>query len=63
MYTWGDSSSGKLGYLEANLTQYTPKIIPVLKGKFANCICLGFQMTVISTSSYENSLVNYSLVN
>ena len=63
MFSWGDTSSGKLGYLEGNLTQNTPRLIQVLKGKFSNCVSLGFQMTVISTSAYENSLVNLSKIN
>jgi hypothetical protein len=63
MFTWGDTSSGKLTYLESNLTQVTPRLVQVLKGKYANHMCLGFQMTVISTSSYENSLVNISKIN
>ena len=54
MFTWGDTSSGKLTYLESNLTQVTPRLVQVLKGKYANHLCLGFQMTVISSSSYEN---------
>jgi hypothetical protein len=60
MLSWGDTASGKLAYIEGNMTQITPRLIQVLKGKYANCISLGFQMTVISTSSYENSLVNLS---
>lgn len=63
MLTWGDTSSGKLGYFEGNMTQGFPRLIQVLKGKYANQISLGFQMSVISTSSYENSLVNISSLN
>jgi alpha-tubulin suppressor-like RCC1 family protein len=63
MFTWGDTSSGKLGYFEGNLTQTVPRIIQGLKGKYANNVSLGFQMTVISTSSFENSLVNISNIN
>ncbi len=59
MFTWGDTSSGKLGYLEGNLIQNIPKIIQRLKGKFSNCVSMGFQMTVISTSTYENYLNNF----
>jgi hypothetical protein len=58
MFTWGDTSSGKLTYIEGNLSQVTPRLVQVLKGKFPNYVCLGFQMTVMSTSSFENSLVN-----
>jgi hypothetical protein len=58
MYTWGDTASGKLCYNESNFTQNVPRIIQILKGKYANCISLGFQMTVVSSSSYENSLLN-----
>ncbi len=57
MLTWGDTSSGKLGYYEGNMTQTTPRLIQSLKGKYPNQVALGFGMTVISTSSYENSLV------
>ena len=57
MLTWGDTSNGKLGYFEGNMTQLTPRIIQGLKGKYPNQIALGFGMTVISTSSLENSLV------
>ncbi len=56
MFTWGDSSSGKLGYFEGNTTQPVPRIIQTLKGKYANQLCLGFQMTIISTSSFESSI-------
>jgi len=59
MYSWGDTSSGKLGYVEGNLIQNNPRIIRVLKGKYPNYVSLGFQMTVISSSSYENYLKNY----
>jgi hypothetical protein len=58
MYSWGDTSSGKLGYTEGNFIQNIPRIIQGFKGKFANHISLGFQMTVISTSSYEESIVS-----
>ncbi len=57
MFTWGDTSSGKLTYIEGNLSQVTPRLVQVLKGKFPNHVGLGFQMTVMSTSSFENSLV------
>lgn len=57
IYTWGDSTSGKLGYAEGNLISKQPRLIQVCKGKYANCIGIGPQMTVISMSSYENSIV------
>lgn len=56
MYSWGDTSSGKLGYIEGNFTQTTPRSIQILKGKYASFVTLGFQMTIIATSAYENSL-------
>lgn len=60
MYSWGDASSGKLGYIEGNLSINAPKLIQCLKGKFCNSLALGQQMTVISTSNAENSLNNKS---
>ncbi len=57
LLTWGDTSSGKLGYFEGNMIQPTPRLIQGLKGKYPNQIGMGFGMTVISTSSYENSLI------
>jgi alpha-tubulin suppressor-like RCC1 family protein len=50
LYTWGDSSCGKLAYNEGGLSVDKPKIVQALKGKYADNICLGFQMTVITTS-------------
>lgn len=60
MYTWGDTASGKLTYYEGNFSQNQPKLVQALRGKYANCIGLGSQMTIISTSSFENSIVNIS---
>jgi hypothetical protein len=57
LMTWGDTSNGKLGYVENNLSQNVPRNIQVLKGKFANYVCLGNNLTIISTSICENSLV------
>lgn len=57
MLTWGDSSNGKLGYFEGNMTQTSPRIIQCMKGKYPNQIGLGYGMTVISTSSLENSIL------
>lgn len=59
MYTWGDTASGKLGYYEGNMIQNNPRIIQILKGKYPNYISLGFQMTVISTSTYDNYMNNF----
>jgi hypothetical protein len=63
MLSWGDTSSGKLGYIENNMIQVVPKTIQVLKGKYPNIVALGFQMTVISTSPYENSICHDFLNN
>jgi hypothetical protein len=58
MLTWGDCSNGKLGYKE-DKTQVIPKSIDYLRGKYPNCIGLGSNLTVISTTSnYENSISN-----
>jgi hypothetical protein len=63
MFSWGDTSSGKLGYVEGNFTQTSPRSIQILKGKYASYITMGFQMTVIATSTYENSLCNLAIIN
>lgn len=51
--TWGDASGGKLGYNEEHFSQTTPKVIFSLKQKCVNKVCLGFQMSVITTGKYE----------
>lgn len=63
MFSWGDTSSGKLGFVEGNFTQTQPRSIQILKGKYASYVTLGFQMTVIATSSFENSLSNLANIN
>jgi hypothetical protein len=53
LYGWGDSSSGKLTFNENGLSISKPKLVQALKGKLADNLCLGFQMTVISTSTTQ----------
>ena len=56
--SWGDASSGKLGYDEEHFTQTTPKVILNLKEKCVNKIGLGFQMSVIATGRYNGSVID-----
>lgn len=56
LYSWGDTTSGKLGYSEGNLSINIPKEIQTLKGKNVNFIALGELITAISTSTLENSI-------
>ena len=56
--SWGDASSGKLGYDEEHFTQTTPKVILNLKEKCVNKIGLGFQMSVITTGRYNGSVMD-----
>jgi alpha-tubulin suppressor-like RCC1 family protein len=55
MYAWGDSSSGKLTFNEGGLAISKPKQVMTLKGKIPDNVCLGVQMTVISTSISSSS--------
>ncbi len=57
LYSWGDASCGKLGYDEGGLSVSSPKLIQQLKGKYVDMVSLGFQITVISTSTFENSII------
>ena len=57
VYTWGNTASGKLGYFEDKFTQDTPKEILGMKIKCINNVCLGYQLTVISSGKYEDSLL------
>ncbi len=54
--TWGDATSGKLGYNEDHLSQSIPKEILALKEKCVNYVCLGFQMSIIVTGSSKKAL-------
>ena len=57
VYTWGDSTSGKLGYNEEHLSQMAPKIVMSLKQKCVTSVGLGAQMSVVITGEYENSVI------
>ena len=57
VYTWGNTANGKLGYYEDKFTQDTPKEILGMKIKCINNVCLGYQLTVISSGKYEDSLL------
>ena len=57
VYTWGDSTSGKLGYNEEHLSQMVPKIVMSLKQKCVISVGLGAQMSVVITGEYENSVL------
>lgn len=57
IYSFGDTANGKLGYPDTNLSNFKPRLIQLLKGKYANVISLGSQFSVVSTSSQKNSLL------
>ena len=57
VYTWGNTTNGKLGYYEDKFTQEVPREILGLKIKCINNVCLGYQMTVIATGQEQDSLV------
>ena len=57
VYTWGNTANGKLGYFEDKFTQDTPREILGMKIKCINKVCLGYQMTVIVTGKYSDSLI------
>jgi alpha-tubulin suppressor-like RCC1 family protein len=57
LYSWGDASSGKLGYDDGSLSVCFPKLVQQIKGKYVDMVSLGYQTTIISTSTYENSIV------
>ena len=57
VYTWGNTTNGKLGYFEDKFTQEIPREILGLKIKCINNVCLGYQMTVIATGQEQDSLV------
>ncbi len=57
MYSWGDNSYGKLTLMEMTQNINYPRILQILKGKYVTEIALGYYMTIIGTSSYENSII------
>lgn len=59
--TWGDSSSGKLGYNEEHLSQYNPKLVLDLQQKCVTKVGLGAQMTVIATGDVEISVIKNNI--
>lgn len=59
VYSWGDTSSGKLGYITGLSTQNTPKIIPFLKCKNISHISTGPIQTALVTSHYDESLLGH----
>jgi alpha-tubulin suppressor-like RCC1 family protein len=63
LYTWGDTSHGKLGYVTGVSTQKTPKTIPFLNSKNISNVFCGPNQTAIMTSTFDNSLVsNYTTI-
>lgn len=63
VYSWGDTSQGKLGYVTGVSTQKTPKTIPFLNSKNISNIFCGPNQTAIMTSTFDNSLVsNYTTI-
>ena len=55
--TWGNTGNGKLGYLEDNFSQETPKEVFQLKIIFINKICLGNEMTIIVGGKEKDSIM------
>lgn len=51
IFTWGDSSTGKLGYPVYDSVQYYPKIIPFLKYRYINLIAAGPWQTCVAISN------------
>jgi alpha-tubulin suppressor-like RCC1 family protein len=63
VFSWGDTSSGKLGYVTGVSTQSTPKVIPFLNSKNVSMISCGPMQTAILTSTFQNSLIkNYTTI-
>ena len=56
VYTWGNTDNGKLGYIEDNITQDTPKEILRMKIRCVNYVCLGYKMTIIAVGKEEDSI-------
>ncbi len=59
VFTWGDTSSGKLGYITGLSTQSIPKVIPYLKCKNISLISTGPIQTALVTSNYDQSLLGH----
>lgn len=57
LYAWGDNTSGKLTLRDISQCVKQPKTIPILKGKSVNCVALGLDTTIFSTSAFEKSIV------
>jgi alpha-tubulin suppressor-like RCC1 family protein len=63
VFSWGDTSEGKLGYVTGVSTQKIPKSIPFLNSKNISKLFCGPMQTAILTSTFENSLVsNYTTI-
>ena len=56
VYTWGNTDNGKLGYIEDNITQDTPKEILRMKIRCVNYVCLGYKLTIIAVGKEEDSI-------
>lgn len=63
VYTWGDTSSGKLGYNSGLSTQNIPKAIKYLNSKNISNIFVGPMTTAIITATYDYSLLKGFLIN
>jgi alpha-tubulin suppressor-like RCC1 family protein len=64
VYTWGETSSGKLGYNNFDTKQIYPNVIPFLKCKNISVIGAGPMQTCLVTSNFNNSLVHtYNTIN
>jgi alpha-tubulin suppressor-like RCC1 family protein len=56
LFSWGDSSQGKLGYSSGGTSQSTPKSIPFLKSKNISLFSAGPMQTAIVTTVYKDSI-------
>jgi alpha-tubulin suppressor-like RCC1 family protein len=63
LFSWGDSSQGKLGYSSGGTSQSTPKSIPFLKSKNISLFSAGPMQTAIVTTVYKDSIeCNYKTI-
>lgn len=60
IYTWGDASYGKLGYVPEETIINHPLVVNVLKGKSSETIALGQNTTVVVNRSFEGLLYSIS---
>ena len=60
IYTWGDASYGKLGYVPEEKIINHPLVVNVLKGKTSETIALGENTTVVVTRILEDLLYSMS---